>query len=68
MFLCIGLFVLTAFFGLVLGFTFKGGLYLVIGMAVSAFSFFVWQDTIFATVAAFVTAGLASYFFMVKEH
>ncbi|MCX5697129.1 MAG: hypothetical protein NTU54_04050 [Candidatus Omnitrophica bacterium] len=65
--LCIVIYVLTVFFGLVLGFTFKGGLFLIIGIAASGFSIYSWQDTTFATIAAFLSCALSTYFFMSKD-
>jgi hypothetical protein len=68
MFLCVVLYILTLFFGLVLGFTYKGGLFLLIGILTSAYSFVVWNDPVFAKVAAFLSTALATYFFMAKDH
>jgi hypothetical protein len=67
MFYCVLLYVLALFFGLVLGFTFRGTFCLIIGIALSAFSLLVWKDIVFANVLACLSTALSTYFFMAKE-
>jgi hypothetical protein len=58
----------TFLYGILLRFTFKGILALLIGIGLSLFSAYFWGDIVFANVVAFIAAGVAMYLFVSKDY